>query len=735
MSDTHRRPHLWTGSPKLAELPLERPLDRAGVPEVEVQRTRTAPGIAHDASIETWSPILAGGLRPARPGVVLAPGLVSEAIADAGEARRVGFEWDGSTARAQVSWEPGTSAYGLGEQVGPLLRNGRTHLLWNTDAWRYGEETPALYQSHPWVLAVRPDGSALGILADSPRRGLVTVADDGVELAFEAEPFDVHLVEAAHPAEVLRALAALVGAPARPPRWALGYHQCRWSYGTEEEVRRVAARMRAERVPCDAIWFDIDYMDRRRVFTWDRAAFPDPQALIDDLAAEDYHAVAILDPGVAVAEDCELHASGLAGRHFVEDANGEPVAGRVWPGLCHFPDFTRASTRAWWADKVRDFVEDWGFDGLWCDMNEPAVFRTPGRTLPDDAVHRGLGGGEHARFHNLYGQLMAEATRRGLAAARPGKRPFVLTRAGHLGAARHAATWTGDNQSRWEDLRWSIPMVLNLGLSGQPMSGPDLGGFTGAPDAELFERWYELGAWLPFCRGHADKESPRQEPWAFGHEVLTRVRASLEGRMRRLTIWTTLFEEAARTGIPPCRPLFFADPADAGLRAVDDAFLVGEDLLVAPALEAGRRRRRVVLPRHAGGWFPFHADGARVTGREVEFAAPLGTCPVLARAGALVVEGATRRHTREPDVERAWHVFLDDDGRAAGRVFEESSDETLARTIHAELEGGKLLFRVESEGALRQPEERRSVRVHGLPGGGVLEAEAPLGSEFTLPLA
>jgi len=730
------RPHAWSDPPLLADLPL----DRRSVPDVVVLRARTTGPVAHLARIETWSPVLASGAAPSHPSSVLCFEPEYELVVRSPAARRVHFESDGTTVRAQVPWEPGTSAYGLGEQVGPLARIGRTHLLWNQDAWRYGPETGGLYQSHPWVLALRADGSALGILADTPRRGTIAVARDGVELAFERDPFHVHLIEGERAEEVLAALAALVGSAPRPPRWALGYHQCRWSYENEEEVRRVAARLRAERVPCDAIWFDIDYLDRRRTLTWDRERFPDPQALIDELDAEDYQAVGIVNPGVAIAEGYPVYESGRDGHHFVEGPGGEPVAGRVWPGTCHFPDFTRGSTRAWWADKVRTFVEESGFAGLWCDMNEPAVFRTPARTLPDDARHRGLGGGDHARFHNLYGQLMAEATRAGLAAARPARRPFVLTRAGHLATARFAATWTGDNQSRWEDLRWAVPMVLNLGLSGQPMSGPDLGGFHGAPDAELFVRWYELGAWLPFCRGHADKESPRQEPWSFGHDALTRVRAALEGRMRLLPLWTTLFEEAERRGLPPLRPLFLADPRDPALRAVDDAFLVGENLCVAPVLTRGETRRAVRLPANPGGWFPFHQDGPRLERAESEHAAPLGTCPAFARAGAVIVTGAARRHTREPDELRVWNVFLDGRGAARGRVFEDEGEgfdgPSLEREIEVELdldvEGGELSCRVRDRGALPQPERERRLRVHGLPGGGVLELDVPLAPAFSV---
>ncbi|MCP3918595.1 MAG: DUF5110 domain-containing protein [bacterium] len=668
---------------------------------------RCAPAHAvADAHVETWT----AAEREERATILPAPPSASGPAVTEGP-RRVRFEDDGTTVRAQVAFERGTSCYGTGEVCGPLVRNGRRTWLWNTDAWAYGEESPSLYQSHPFVLALHPDGSATGVLADTARRGVIATADDGVELAFEGGAFDVHLIDAPSPQGVQRALAELIGRIALPPLWALGYHQCRWSYMNADEVRDVARRMVAHGIACTAIWLDIDYMDRHRVFTWDAARFPDPAHLVRELAASGIRTVAIVDPGVAVAADNEVCGEGLAGGHFVLDRHGAPARGRVWPGVCHFPDFTRAATRDWWAERIERFVREAELAGIWCDMNEPACMRTPTGTLPDDAQHTA---GSHAEVHNLYGQQMAQATRAGLRAARPAHRPFVLTRANHIAGSRFAATWTGDNQSRWEDLRWAIPMVLNLGLSGQPFSGPDIGGFCGAPDEELFVRWFELGAWLPFCRGHGEKSSPRKEPWAHGPRALALVRAALEQRERMLPYLYTVFEEATRTGLPVARPLFFADPAAAELRAVDDAFLVGADLLVAPVVEPGLTRRRVDLPRNPGGWFAFPGGGARRKGT-VEADAALGTAPVFARAGAVVVEEYGTLRTRP-----VWHVFLDDEGAACGTLYEDEGDGYAyesggyARlTIAARLAGDEVEVDVTSTGNWRPEASPRRIVVHG----------------------
>ncbi|MEM9380280.1 MAG: TIM-barrel domain-containing protein, partial [Planctomycetota bacterium] len=386
----------------------------------------------------------------------------------------------GFHARIQIRLAGPYSAYGLGEHAGPLLRDGRSHVLWNIDANGYDAAARNLYQSHPWVLALRPDGSALGILVDSHRRGAIACHADGVELVFEGEPPPVVTLDGDGPRDVLAGLASLVGPPPLYPRWALGYHQCRYSYETAEEVRTIAARMREERIPCDAMWFDIDYMDRHRVFTWDAHAFPDPAGLVRELRDQGMRAVAIVDPGVVDAEDDPTHREAVRDDHLVRTPEGGLARARVWPGACHCPDFTRAETRAWWADRVERFARESGLAGIWCDMNEPAVLGSPTRTLREDALHRGDPSGTHAEVHNLYGHQMVAATRVGLERALDGARPFVLTRSGTVATGAVAATWTGDNQSHWDDLRWSIPMVLNLGLSGQVMCGPELGGWRGA---------------------------------------------------------------------------------------------------------------------------------------------------------------------------------------------------------------------------------------------------------------
>ncbi len=621
-----------------------------------------------------------GIVRITGPGYIADPGAPSMALVEepkalgpAPQGFRVTPVFERSKAgkpSVRVAVEAGTSLYGTGEVAGPLLRNGRKTVAWNTDSFAYTEETPSLYQSHPWVLAVREDGTAYGVLADTTWRCEIDLADGIRFTADGPEPgFAVVVIDRSSPQEVVTGLADLTGKMPMPPQWAIGYHQCRYSYNPESKVRQIAKGFRDRHIPCDVIWMDIDYMNGYRVFTFDPEQFPNPTALNADLHQQGFHTIWMIDPGVKAEPGYAVYDSGTAGDHWVKRADGSVYKGEVWPGWCVFPDFTRAPTRRWWAGLYKDFLGT-GVDGVWNDMNEPAVFNVPSKTMPEDNVHRGgdgLGAGPHAPFHNVYGMLMARGTREGIQAASPDKRPFVLTRANYLGGQRYAATWTGDNSAEWGDLEASIPMILNLGLSGQPFAGPDIGGFNGngneATRARMFARWMGIGALLPFARGHTAKGNVDKEPWAFGPETETTCRQALQRRYRLLPYLYTVFREASQTGLPVVRPLFFADPKDAALRSEDDAFLLGADLLVA-AKVTPLGDREPALPK--GDW--------RRIDLVTEGANP--DLPVLRiRSGAILPLAAVSEYTGQRALDPVMLLAnLDEHGHAEGMLYEDAGD-------------------------------------------------------------
>ena len=598
-----------------------------------------------------------------------------------------------ATYSASIKTEPGTSLYGTGEIAGPLLRNGRSTDTWNSDKPQYTEHNKHIYQSHPWVLAVRPDGTAFGVIADTTYRCWINLSS-GIRFTTQGRPFPVYVIDAASPQAVIMKLAELTGYMGLPPLWSLGYHQCRYSYYPDARVRQIADEFRARQIPCDTIWLDIHYMDGYRIFTFNPQRFPDPAATNQYLHDHNFHSVWMIDPGAKKDPDYFVYKSGSAAKVWVQDKDGKDYVGSVWAGPSVFPDFTMPETREWWAGLYKDYLAK-GIDGVWNDMNEPSVFNVI-RTMPTTNLHRGGGdlpAGDHALYHNVYGMLMARSTREGALKYKPDNRPFVLTRSNFLGGQRYAATWTGDNYSSWAHLSYSVNMVLNLGLSGQPFSGPDIGGFSGAGTPQMFARWFGVGAFFPFCRGHADNRNIQKEPWAFGPAVEKTARTALERRYRLLPYYYTLFSEAATDGLPVMRPLFFADPADPQLRAESEAFLIGADLMVVAQLSE-KADHVHALPK--GIWRPFTLVGENPA---VDKDQP----ELRIRGGAIIPLGKVVQNTAQKSLDPlTLLVSLNADGKATGTLYEDAGDgwafqkgQFLLTTYSASTKDGKVTVRIE----------------------------------------
>lgn len=633
---------------------------------------------------------------------------------------------------------PGTSLYGTGEVPGPLLRNGRTTVLWNTDAYGYKDSTQSLYKSHPWVLAVRPDGSAFGVIGDTTYRTEIDLTGD---IAFHAEgpAFPAIVIDRDSPQEVVQELARLTGTIEMPPLWAIGYHQCRYSYYPDAQVREIAQGFRDRQIPADVIWMDIHYMDEYRVFRFDEERFPDPKGLNEYLMDElNFHNVWMIDPGIGAeterfpAEGYSVYQDIMEDDHAVKTATGEVYRGEVWPGWCVFPDYTQRKTREWWAEQYQDFMGQ-GITGVWNDMNEPAVFNVQTKTMPEDNLHAGDeemgGGGTHARFHNVYGMLMIKATLDGVRKANPDKRPFVLSRATYLGGQRYAAGWSGDNSADWWDLEGSVPMVLNMSLSGFPFYGPDIGGFIGNGDAQQFERWFAFGVLFPFARGHTAVGNIQKEPWAFGPEVENTARQALNNRYRLLPYYYTLFYQAHTQGLPIARPVFFADPADPALRAEDDLFLVGDGLLVKPKLTL-HGDREPAMPR--GLWNPLALEGADNPDMPEFFL----------KGGSIIPTGPVMQHTAEKPLDPlTLLIALDERGEAAGMHYEDRGEgyeykqgDYLLSTYTAEQRGQTVQIRLAAaEGQRPRPDRALHVRLV-LPDGKELKAEGRDGDTITMKM-
>ncbi|KAL8498688.1 hypothetical protein ACS0TY_021866 [Phlomoides rotata] len=612
-----------------------------------------------------------------------------------------------------LEFPPNTSFYGTGEVSGQLERTGKRIFTWNSDAWGYGPGTTSLYQSHPWVLAVLPNGEAVGVLADTTRRCEIDLRkESNVKLISSSAYPVITFGPFASPTDVLVSFTRAVGTVFMPPKWALGYHQCRWSYHTDARVREIAERFREKSIPCDVIWMDIDYMDGFRCFTFDKVRFPDPKSLADDLHQKGFKAIWMLDPGIKNEEGYFVYDSGSERDIWIQTADGKPFIGDVWPGPCVFPDFTQSNARSWWANLVKDFISN-GVDGIWNDMNEPAVFKTVTKTMPESNIHRGdaeLGGRQnHSHYHNVYGMLMARSTYEGMKLASEEKRPFVLTRAGFVGSQRYAATWTGDNLSTWEHLHMSISMMVQLGLSGQPLSGPDIGGFAGNATPKLFGRWMGVGSMFPFCRGHSETDTIDHEPWSFGEECEEVCRLALRRRYRLLSHIYTLFYLAHTRGTPVATPTFFTDPKALELRTQENSFLLGPLLVYA---STGRDQELYQMQHKFpdGIWFSFDFEDSHPD------------LPALyLKGGSIIPVTPPYQHVGEANLmdDLSLLVALDEFGKAEGLLFEDDGDGYeytkggyLLTTYAAERQSSVVTVKVlKTEGSWKRPNRRLHVQL------------------------
>jgi alpha-glucosidase len=602
------------------------------------------------------------------------------------------IEWQGSAFHVYKQKFQDTHFFGLGDKPGPLDRAGETFTMWNTDSFGWQESTDPIYKSIPYFIDFRA-GHALGVLFDNTWR---TFFDFGKEIpnqySFGAQngPVDYYLMYGPDPKQVVEDYAWLTGPTPLPPLWTLGFQQSRYSYGTQARVMEIADRLRADHIPADAIYLDIDYQKNNRPFTVDPDKFPHFAQMIQDLAHKDLHVVAITDLHIAKLPNSGYapYDSGTAGDHFVKNPDGSVYTGVVWPGPSVFPDFTQQPARAWWGTLYKDFVSQ-GVAGFWNDMNEPAVFTYPTKTMPDDVQHRIDEPGflprtaNHLEIHNVYGMENSRATYDGLLALNPNQRPFVLTRASYAGGQRYAATWTGDNSSTWNHLRMTVPQLINLGLSGFVLSGADVGGFAGSPSPELLTRWLQLAAFHPIDRDHAAKGTRDHEPWVDGHEQEAIRRHYIEERYRLMPYLYTVAEEASRTGMPIMRPLFLEFPhattdghpldLDAG-----SEFLFGPSILVAPSPSPEEvAPYEVHLP--PGAWYDYwtgdrfdHHGPLAARDLELRDAAhpekPLMITPKLADLPVYVREGTilplaplTQSTEEKPNGPLTLRVFAGDD--------------------------------------------------------------------------
>lgn len=537
--------------------------------------------------------------------------------------------------RVQVvkSMQGDEAFYGFGDKAGVLNKRHYDYEMWNSDnPAAHTEAFKALYKSVPFFITLRKD-CVYGIFFDNTYKSYFNMGKEQEEYYYfgaDNGNLDYYFIAGDNMPQVVQGYSYLTGTTPLPQLFTLGYHQSRWGYETSAEIRAVADKYRALKVPIDTIHFDIDYMDGYRVFTWNEKDFGQPGAVIADLKKKGFKVVTIIDPGVKLDPGYAKYDEGIEGGYFARTPEGEVYVNAVWPGDAVYPDFGNPAARTWWADNQK-YLVDLGVRGVWNDMNEPASFHGE---LPLDVVFTDEDRpSTHAAMHNVYGHLMAKATYEGLKRY-DGRRPFVITRACYSGSQKYTTAWTGDNQSLWDHLRMAIPQLCNMGLSGLVFIGTDVGGFGADVTPELLCRWVQVGCFSPLFRNHSSKGSTRQEPWLFGQETLDINRKYIELRYRLLPYLYDLFHETEQDGMPVIRPLVLHYEQDKNTWNINDEFLFGERMLVAPVVEQGMDKKLLYLPE--GVWYDYDT-GARVEGgRYLVKDAPLDVCPVYVKAGSII---------------------------------------------------------------------------------------------------
>lgn len=561
---------------------------------------------------------------------------------------------------------------------------GEPYRLYNLDVFEYEEESAfGLYGSIPMLMAHgarNGESTTAGVFFNNPSEMYVDVNVDGsngVHTRWMAESgaIDVYILPGNSPAAVLRQYTALTGTTSMPPMFALGYHQCRWNYRDENDVKEVDEGFDEHDIPYDVLWLDIEHTDGKRYMTWDKSLFPTPERMINDIASRGRKMVTIVDPHVKIDDRYPIYKDAKDKGFYVKKNDGTTdFDGWCWPGSSTYLDVTNPEVREWWAeqfslDAYKGSTKDLY---IWNDMNEPSVFNGPEITMQKDLIHHG--GIEHREVHNLFGMYYHMATVEGIKRRNDNNRPFVLSRAFYAGSQRLGPIWTGDNKADWRHLAVSLPMVLTLGVSGLTFSGADVGGFFGNPDAQLMTRWYQVGTYYPFFRGHAHLETKRREPWLFGDESTAIIRTAIRERYALLPYIYTLFEESHRTGAPVLRPLWYEFPTDTYTFKLQESFILGSSILVQPVLTQDATNVQVYLP--SGVWYNQRTGDRTVGAKTISVPVTLEDVPVYVRGGSIYVrkERARRSTTAMKGDPLTIVIALDENGEANGTYYADDGE-------------------------------------------------------------
>ena len=558
--------------------------------------------------------------------------------------------------------------FGLGDKMAYLDKKGYFWASWATDDSNHQDELfPSLYKSINYLL-LRSNKKFFGVFFPSTFRLTFDACKTDLHKLtvnnFEEEQ-DMFLVLGDDIKEVTRSYSELVGHPYFIRMKMLGYQQSRWSYENEEMVKTLRDNFIKHEIPLDYIHLDIHYMDGYRDFTIDKTRFPDIKTLSEELKKDEIELVGINDAAIKEDPEFDLYRY-LEDNHLFGTLDGKTYINAVWPGDSGFPNYFDDKCKKYFESYASKFLDDTGISGIWCDMNEPASFNGP---LPDE-VDFTFGKRKllHKEAHNVYAEHMVKSFVNTF--KKKNIRPYLFSRAAFATTAKYAFVWNGDNFSLWHHLRYSIPQILSLSMSGFMFNGVDIGGFGGDSNKELLIRWLEANLFIPFLRNHSTLHTKAQEPYAYDEETLNIFKKYLKIRYEFIPYLYNLAQEMSFKGEPIVSPLFYHFEDDENTLEINDEYMVGDSLLVAPILDKDARRRMIYLPK--GTWIDLFTGKKYIGGKYIIFAENLAESGYFIKNNTLIPMFENLKHIKKSEIDTLVIKVFGNSGKV--KIYEDDGE-------------------------------------------------------------
>ncbi|SHE90558.1 TIM-barrel domain-containing protein [Clostridium fallax] len=527
--------------------------------------------------------------------------------------------------------------YGLGENVRGINKRGWIYESFCTDEFSHLPNKKSLYGAHNFLIVYGKE--TFGIFLDYPGRAIFDVdysKRNELKITTEDDNLDIYIIKGKNLNNIVQNFRNLIGESYVPPKWAFGYQQCRWSYKNEEEVEEVLDNFKANNIPIDCIYLDIDYMEDFKDFTVNKKNFPNFKSFIEKMKKKGVRLIPIIDAGVKIEEGYDVYEEGIKNKYFCVDENNNPFVAAVWPGVVHFPDFLNKDARLWFGKKYK-YLIDQGIEGFWNDMNEPAIFyskkglekafkkieEAKGKNLGiydffdiKDTFPRLANSMEdyrsfyhnvdgtlvrHDKVHNLYGYNMTRAASEGFDYIDDNKRFLLFSRASMIGMHRYGGIWTGDNTSSFEHLELNMKMMPSLNMCGFMYIGADTAGFGDNTTDDLAIRWSQFSIFTPLFRNHSALGTRRQEPYAFDGKATEIIKNSIEIRYALIPYIYSEFMKATINNDMYFKPMTF-EYNDSFVNRIEDQLIVGDSIMIAPIYKQNAKGRYIYLPEEMLLW-------------------------------------------------------------------------------------------------------------------------------------